>query len=249
MRLSVHDQSRDSGARRIIEARTISGPDPEWGVAAPSVARWPALAAVLIAIALYITLPEKLYYGPWWLLPLAEGAVLLPVLISRGTTRGEATSWQRWATLALVVIINLANIGSLLLLVHSLLTGQTFHGHKIDAQELIITSAQIWLTNVIVFALWYWELDRGGPGQRCSPQHREPDFLFPQMANPQAAPKPWTPSFVDYLYLSFTNATAFSPTDTMPLTEWSKLLMMVQAMASLLTVALVAARAVNILGQ
>jgi uncharacterized membrane protein len=247
--LSIHKKTSNSGSRRIVEAQKTAEPDPEWGVAAPSVARWPALAAILVAIALYITLPDKLVYGPRWLLPLAEAAVLFPLLISRGSDRVQGASWQRWSTLALVAIINLANIGSLLLLIHGILMGQTLHHHKIDAQELITTSAQIWLTNVIVFALWYWELDRGGPGQRSSPRHREPDFLFPQMANPRAAPKPWTPSFVDYLYLSFTNATAFSPTDTMPLTEWSKLLMMVQAMASLLTVALVAARAVNILGR
>jgi uncharacterized membrane protein len=107
----------------------------------------------------------------------------------------------------------------------------------------------IWLTNVIIFGLWYWELDRGGPGARCAPVHREPDFLFPQMVNPGTAPKGWTPNFLDYLYVSFTNASAFSPTDTMPLTEMSKILMLVQSLASLLIVALVAARAVNILGS
>jgi hypothetical protein len=106
---------------------------------------------------------------------------------------------------------------------------------------------QIWLTNVIVFGLWYWDLDRGGPIERRRIHHRQPDFLFPQMVTPGAAPEPWCPHFVDYLYVSFTNATAFSPTDTMPLTAWAKLLMMVQSLASLLTVVLVAARAVNIL--
>jgi hypothetical protein len=106
---------------------------------------------------------------------------------------------------------------------------------------------QIWFTNVLAFGLWYWEFDRGGPGSRSHVHHREPDFLFPQMANPDAAPKDWCPSFIDYMYVTFTNATAFSPTDTMPLTQWAKLLMAVQSLASLLTVALVAARAVNIL--
>jgi hypothetical protein len=100
---------------------------------------------------------------------------------------------------------------------------------------------------VIVFGLWYWELDRGGPSARHDPHHREPDFLFPQMATPGAARPDWAPGFLDYLYVSFTNATAFSPTDTMPLTPLAKGLMGVQSAASLLTVALVAARAVNIL--
>ena len=115
-------------------------------------------------------------------------------------------------------------------------------------KNLLFYATQIWFTNVLVFGLWYWELDRGGPGERCASRHREPDFLFPQMANPGAATFDWHPSFVDYLYVSFTNATAFSPTDTMPLTEWAKVLMMIQSLASLITVALVAARAVNILG-
>ena len=104
----------------------------------------------------------------------------------------------------------------------------------------------IWLTNVIVFGLWYWELDRGGPATRQQASHRQPDFLFPQMSTPGSAPG-WTPAFVDYLYTSFTNATAFSPTDTMPLTVWAKLLFMVQSLASLVTVAVVISRAVNIL--
>ena len=110
----------------------------------------------------------------------------------------------------------------------------------------MFASVPIWLTNVIAFGLWYWEIDRGGVTARMLPGHREPDFLFPPMVTPAAAPN-WTPRFLDYLYTSFTNATAFSPTDTMPLTSRVKLLMMVQSLASLLTVALVVSRAVNIL--
>ncbi|MGP0110062.1 MAG: hypothetical protein ACLPR9_14580 [Acidimicrobiales bacterium] len=113
-------------------------------------------------------------------------------------------------------------------------------------RTLVFASVPIWLTNVIVFGLWYWELDRGGVAARLRQNHRHPDFLFPQMSTPGSAPG-WTPDFMDYLYTSFTNATAFSPTDTMPLTAWAKLLMMIQSLASLLTVALVISRAVNIL--
>ncbi|MBV9547646.1 MAG: hypothetical protein JOY61_25010, partial [Chloroflexi bacterium] len=109
------------------------------------------------------------------------------------------------------------------------------------------SAMQIWLTNVIVFGLWYWELDRGGPSARVRADHREPDFLFPQMITPAVAPADWYPRFWDYLYVAFTNATAFSPTDTMPLTVVAKSLMTIQSIVSLLTVALVAARAVNIL--
>jgi hypothetical protein len=152
------------------------------------------------------------------------------------------TAAHRIASLGLIAVVNAANVASLVLLVNSLLNGGASGGTL-----LVFAAMQIWLTNVIVFGLWYWELDRGGPSARCHEQHREPDFLFPQMTLPAAAPADWTPRFLDYLYVAFTNATAFSPTDTMPLTMWAKILMAVQSLASLLTVALVAARAVNIL--
>jgi hypothetical protein len=120
-------------------------------------------------------------------------------------------------------------------------------GTHAGGRSLVYASVPIWLTNVIVFGLWYWELDRGGPAARLTTAHPPPDFLFPQQSAPGSAPG-WTPTFLDYMYTSFTNATAFSPTDTMPLTAWAKLLMMLQSLASLLTVSLVISRAVNILG-
>jgi hypothetical protein len=224
--------------------RSDSSPqDAAWGEPAHSEPRWPAAVAVIVAIALYVTLPDKLTYGSKVILPGLEAALLIPLLITAPDRDDEETRWQRMAALAVIAIINLANLVSLVLLVHELLGGKKTGGH-----ELIFFSMEIWITNVIVFALWYWELDRGGPGKRCSMKHREPDFLFPQMVTPAAAADNWYPSFIDYTYVSFTNATAFSPTDTMPLTEWAKVLMMIQSLASLITVALVAARAVNILG-
>lgn len=196
-----------------------------------------------IAILLYVTLPQNLTFGKW-LLPILEGALIVPLTLMYPRRHHDESPLQRFMALALIALINLANLVSLALLVHELLSGRRAAG-----KELVYGSIAIWLTNVIVFGLWYWELDRGGPGKRCRPVHerREPDFLFPQMANPDVAPKGWHPTFVDYLYVSFTNASAFSPTDTMPLTEWAKLLMLVQSLASLLTVVLVTARAVNIL--
>jgi len=116
-----------------------------------------------------------------------------------------------------------------------------------NAGPLLITGGTIWLINVIVFALWYWEFDRGGPVARANADRMYPDFQFVQMASPALAPPDWEPAFADYLYLSFTNATAFSPTDTLPLSRWAKLAMTVQAAVSIVTVALVVARAVNIL--
>ena len=159
-----------------------------------------------------------------------------PGRISKEETR------LRIVGLALIALISIANVVSLLELIHALL-----YGSRAAGRPLVYASVPIWLTNVIVFGLWYWELDRGGPAGRQQSEHRAPDFLFPQMSTPGASPG-WTPQFLDYLYTSFTNATAFSPTDTMPLTAWAKLLMMVQSLASLVTVAVVVSRAVNILG-
>ncbi len=113
---------------------------------------------------------------------------------------------------------------------------------------LLMWGSTVWLTNVIVFALGYWELDRGGPAARAMARKTHPDFLFSQMTVPELIHKDWEPGFVDYLYLSFTNATAFSPTDTLPLSRWAKLLMMAESLVSLITVALIVARAVNVLG-
>lgn len=143
--------------------------------------------------------------------------------------------------MALIALITVANVVSLTELIHALLYRSVGGG-----RFLVYASVPIWLTNVIVFGLWYWELDRGGPAARQQSHHRQPDFLFPQMSTPGSAPG-WVPDFLDYLYTSFTNATAFSPTDTMPLTAWAKLLMMLQSLASLVTVAVVISRAVNIL--
>jgi hypothetical protein len=142
---------------------------------------------------------------------------------------------------SLIALTSAVNGISLLELLHALL-----YGSKAGGRPLVYASVPIWLTNVIVFGLWYWELDRGGPAARELPRHRRPDFLFPQMSTPGSSPG-WVPNLLDYLYTSFTNATAFSPTDTMPLTGWAKLLMMMQSLASLVTVAIVVSRAVNIL--
>lgn len=196
-------------------------------------------------MALYVTLPDHLYYGPVWALPAGEGALCIALLAARQLEEGH--QWQRGAAIGLIAAMNFANIGSLFLLVHSLLGSTLVNGHKITAQHRVVWSAQIWLTNVIVFGLWYWELDRGGPVSRCLPFHREPDLLFPQMSNPDAAPPGWTPSFFDYIYTSFTNAAAFSPTDTMPLSQWAKALFLIQSLASLVTGVLVIARIANIL--
>ncbi len=224
-----------------------------WGEPVRGEPRWPASLAVIAALLLYVMLPDALTVGPTWLLPILDLALLVPLWIAAPRRRSGEPRWQRWAAVALIAVINAANVGSLVLLVQALLTGKKVlvranEQISLTGQTLIVAAIAIWLTNVLVFALWYWELDRGGPDDRSGPGHREPDFLFPQMITPACTVGHWAPRFVDYLYVAFTNATAFSPTDTMPLTPAAKGLMLLQSLASLLTVALVAARAVNILG-
>jgi uncharacterized membrane protein len=214
-----------------------------WGVQSHGEARWPALLAVLAAIGLQLILPESLIrgLGNRSLIPALEGALFLVLLVANPGQISEEESRLRVVGIALIALITVANVVSLIELVHALL-----YGTKAGGRPLVYASLPIWLTNVIVFGLWYWALDRGGPAARQQPKHRRPDFLFPQMSTPGSSPG-WVPDFLDYLYTSFTNATAFSPTDTMPLTPWSKLLMMFQSLASLVTVAVVISRAVNIL--
>jgi hypothetical protein len=189
-----------------------------------------------------MTLPERLTIGPKWVIPALEGALVVPLMLKAPYRRHEEASLVRFASMLLIALVNLANVTSLALLVHVVVFGGLTSG-----RQLIFSAIQIWLTLVLVFALWYWELDRGGPTVRGHPDERKPDFLFPQMATRELRQPDWMPAFVDYLYVSFTNATAFSPTDTMPLTPWAKLLMLVESLASITTVVMVAGRAVNIL--
>jgi uncharacterized membrane protein len=214
-----------------------------WGIASHGEPRWPALLAVLAAIALQLILPDTLIrgLGNRGLIPALEGALMAVLLIANPGHISKEQSRLRVVGVALIALITVANVISLTELIHALL-----YGTKAGGRPLVYASLPVWLTNVIVFGLWYWELDRGGPAARQVPEHPRPDFLFPQMSTPGSAPG-WAPDFLDYLYTSFTNATAFSPTDTMPLTAWSKLLMMFQSFASLVTVAVVISRAVNIL--
>ncbi len=214
-----------------------------WGAPATTEPRWPASLAIVVCAALNLVLPSRFTMGPAWLVPVLEGAILVPLSIAAPRRVADESRWSQIATVALIAIVNLANLVSLVLLIRQIV----FNGKTVTGPELLYSSIAIWVTNVIVVALWYWELDRGGPDERLRPEHAAPDFLFPQMATPGCTQPDWSPAFIDYLYVAFTNATAFSPTDTMPLTPWAKTLMLVQAAISLITVTLVAARAVNIL--
>lgn len=205
---------------------------------------WPAQLAIATAISLHLLVSDKLVIGPNWLVPGIAG-VLLAVLIFDGPSRASQRKnpRQRRLTLALIGLLSLAYLVSLVLLVHYLIVGG-----KTGGTRLIESGIVLWATNVLIFSVWYWEMDRGGPFARFHNPNEWPDFQFPQMENPQLARPGWQPGFLDYLYTSLTNATAFSPTDTMPLTQVAKVVMAVQGTAALVTVGLVVARAVNILG-
>jgi len=198
---------------------------------------------VLCAIALQWLLPDRLVAGSRsWIMPALEGLVLIALIVASPQRLVAPHSARRILALTLTGIVSVAN-GISLVLLAGLLLGhrQIGNGHR-----LIIGGALIWLTNVVIFALWYWELDRGGPGLRAAGLDEAPDFLYPQMSESQLAPG-WRPLFADYLYVSLTNAAAFSPTDTLPLSVQAKLLMGLQSLISLVTIGLVVSRAVNIL--
>jgi uncharacterized protein (DUF2062 family) len=148
----------------------------------------------------------------------------------------------RRVTIFLIAVINAANVTSVILLVHRLLAANVTQG-----RNLIYSAVLVWVTNVIVFALWFWEIDRGGPQLRGTEFEKAFDFQFPQMMTPDQAPKNWRPAFIDYLYVALTNGTSFAPADAMPFTAQAKLLMASESIVSLVTIAVVAARAVNIL--
>ncbi len=212
-------------------------------------AYWPAQLCVLAAILLQILLPNKLTAGPSWLVPSLEGALLfgLAATFPRRTVEPEHPIHRR-VTIGLIALVNVANALSLYLLADQLLNRSVT-----DGRLLILSGVAIWLTNVLIFSLWYWQIDRGGPANRA--RHPDPtsalgrpDFVFAQMdSGSPYLPADWSPHFMDYLALAVSTATAFSPTDTMPISTRAKALMSVQSLISLVTLALIISRAVGIL--
>lgn len=223
--------------------------------------RWLARGAVLLIVALQIGFVNDLSVGPAWLAPAIELALLIPlsagtIWTQRSVRKAEtAEEWRlvrtkrrfvRTLAIALTAFSTLINFVALVLLIRAILAG-----HAGTGRALLIDAINIWTTNVVIFALWYWFLDRGGPSSRgLVPDHKR-DFLFTQQQQQGAGEATgfsgWLPGFIDYLFLAFTNATAFSPADTFPLTVRAKLLMMAESAISLTTIALVASRAVGIL--
>jgi uncharacterized membrane protein len=217
---------------------------PFWRRLSRGEQRWPFALAIVVMIALQLTLPERYSMGAWWVLPAVE-VVVIGALVAANPGRLERrTPMLRRLSLGLIAVASLGTAWSVVRLVTDIAGGADTG----SAADLLRSGASIWLINVLTFAVWYWELDRGGALERAAGTDPYPDFLFPQMTTPDMAPKDWRPQFADYLYLAFTNATAFSPTDTLPLSRWAKLTMMLQSAISLVTAALVVAKAVNALG-
>lgn len=212
--------------------------------------RWRPAIAIVAAVVLYERLPPKLTFGPIWIVPALVGVLLLPLLFFGGRMPVKV---KNATSVALIATLNFFNIMSVILLINDLVNPHAKH-HGLSAHDLLSYGALIWCTNVIVFALWFWEIDDGGVEIRegvPSMLTAQADFLFPQLTllqtHARCVPKNWRPMFLDYLYLSFTNALAFSPTDVLPLTRIAKVLMLIESLISFATVALILARSVNIL--
>lgn len=200
--------------------------------------RWPAVVALLTIGLLYSEVSESLTIGPSWLLLPVIAILLLALVTARW--RGYHKLNRILALLA-TGLVTLALIASVMLLVFLL------PAHKTSASALLRDAALIWITNVVIFGVWYWQIDGGGPAMRHTDYHETADFLFPQLLAGQPLSTNWTPGFIDYLFLAFNTSTAFSPTDTATLSRRAKVLMMLQSIISLVVVAILAGRAINIL--
>jgi hypothetical protein len=219
---------------------------PAWRRRTEGELRWPVAITTALAIGLQVAVPDKLVLvSPSWILPVAQGALLVVLVMANPHRIDRQSTAMRSLSLVLGGLLTLANVWSVARLAIGITSGHLGQ----NAGQLLITGAVIWLTNVIVFGLWYWEFDRGGPVARAfNIGNRYPDFQFAQMVSPsEMVPPNWEPAYLDYLYLAFTNASAFSPTDVMPMSRWAKVAMTVQSIISIVTVALVVSRAVNIL--
>jgi uncharacterized membrane protein len=214
---------------------------PAWRRRTEGEQRWWVALAMLVAVILQTLLPDRFSVHPRYLLQAIELVALAGLVISFPSRMVRRNARARAFSQLVLGLVALTNGISVVLLVHQITAG----GH-LPPVQLLLGGAEIWFTNVIVFGLWFWEYDRGGPGSRAQGVAEVPDLLFPQMTDDRLA-RDWEPEFFDYLFVSYTNATAFSPTDTLPLSRWAKLLFMAQSAISLVTVALIAARAVNIL--
>ena len=217
-------------------------PQPHWLRTHRQENRGPILLVVLMVIALQFFIPKSLAIPHHKVFCFVEAVLLASIVLIAPKKLGLHHVPQRTLSLILNAFMMLSNAASAILLVEKIVNGSIN-----SPARLLWSGFSIWLSNIVIFSLWYWDFDRGGPSQRAAAKDSIPDFLFPQMTDPAYASPGWFPTYTDYLYVSVTNASAFSPTDAMPLTKWAKLLMSIQSITSLILVGLVVARAVNIL--
>jgi hypothetical protein len=208
--------------------------------------RWPVALAILAVILLVVLLPERVVLFPAWF-PYVVGIALIVPMAAVGLS-AEKARWLRVERTIMLFFVVVMGVGTLANLAN-LISTMVRRSGEIGGLQLLASSIAVWSTNVIMFSLLYWQIDRGGPEARANNAGTKPDWLFPQAGAPEDVPHDWRPTFVDYLFLGFSTATAFSPTDALPLTSRAKLLMMLESTISLATIVVVAARAINILGS
>ncbi|MFD8754451.1 hypothetical protein ACFV0O_26200 [Kitasatospora sp. NPDC059577] len=206
---------------------------------------WPVSTAIAAAALLHVALPAAYRLDPVWVVPVVMLTLLAVLIIGDPGRIDRQKTWLRVVTEAMIAFITASNLHAGVHLVVDILTNNKLFAN--NATGLLATGGVTWITNVIAFALWYWDLDRGGAAARAHRPHTKPVFVFPEMQHTTHAPADWVPHFADYLSLSFWTATAFSPTDVSAIKRWAKLLMMVEAATSLIVATLVIARAINIL--
>ena len=204
--------------------------------------RWPVSLATILVITLQLLLPDRLSLNFQNSILIIEILLVLFIIISNPHRIAQHKSHLWYSGIVLNLVMTISNIAGVIKLIELLV-----HGKISDPKQLLFSGGSIWISNMVIFSLWYWEIDGGGAGYRFQSEKYTPDFLFTQMSNPQFAKPKWKPVYLDYFYLSLTNSSAFSPTDVLPLSRIAKSLMSIQSLISMLTLLLIVARAVNIL--
>ncbi|MEU0795655.1 hypothetical protein ABZ342_36795 [Amycolatopsis sp. NPDC005961] len=199
------------------------------------------MGVVVATLVLQVVLPDDMALHPRWLLPSVSALLVVALLLVNPGRMSHFSAVERAISLPLVATVTAVNGASAAQLVYGIVTSSI--GDRAGA--VLVTGGIVYWTNIVAFSLWYWEFDRGGPGRRAAGRAEFPDLQFPQMADPDLAHRDWEPSYLDYLYFSFTNAAAFSPTDVMPLRIWAKMTMMLQAVISLILAVMVVSWAIN----
>ncbi|MFF4578491.1 hypothetical protein [Streptomyces sp. NPDC001389] len=230
------------GAVRPARPGRPHGPEPEAGKYGEP--RWPMAVAVLASAVLTLLLPDDLRLGPRWALPVAEGLLLVTLVSGDPVRISRRSDTLRAVSIALVTVLACGSLWSTVQLIDDLIHGGN---ETSSATSLLLAGGSVWTTTVLAFSLLYFELDSGGPAVRAHGMPPTPALAFPQQLSPELNARDWRPRYVDYFYLGFTNSTALSPTDVMPLAPWAKIVMTLQSVISLGILGLVIARAVNVL--